>query len=149
MGGCINDANKRATGISYADGLIGYAQQVQLSNVHFVDQRLWFISGFAQDDFKITPKLTLNLGLRYELATPALEGKNQMANFDPTANAGAGGLAQLRRRATLRSILMSAVTIPIVVIQERLAYLGVARGREPVECVVTVIPASAYAISSN
>ena len=91
-GGCVSDANKRATGISYADGLIGYAQQVQLSNVHFVDQRLWFLAGFAQDDFKVTSKLTLNLGLRYEFATPALEGKNQMTNFDPTANAGAGGL---------------------------------------------------------
>ena len=91
-GGCINDTNKRATGISYADGLLGYAQQVQLSNVHFLDQRLWMISGYAQDDLKATPKLTLNLGLRYEFATPALEGKNQMANFDPTANAGAGAL---------------------------------------------------------
>ncbi len=85
-GGCVSG------GISYADGLLGYAQQVQLSNVHFVDQRLWFLSGFAQDDWKVTPKLTLNLGLRYEFATPALEGKNQMANFDPTANGGAGGL---------------------------------------------------------
>jgi len=91
-GGCVKDANKRATGNSYADGLLGYAQQVQLSNVHFVDQRLWMISGFAQDDWKATPKLTLNLGLRYEFATPALEGKNQMANFDPTANGGSGGL---------------------------------------------------------
>ncbi len=101
-GGCINDANKRATGISYADGLLGYAQQVQLSNVHFLDQRLWMISGFAQDDWKATPKLTLNLGLRYEFATPALEGKNQMANFDPNANGGAGGLV-FARSGGLRS----------------------------------------------
>ncbi len=98
-GGCVSDANKRATGLSYADGLLGYAQQVQLSNVHFLDQRLWMIAGFAQDDWKVTPKLTINLGLRYEFATPALEGKNQMANFDPTANGGAGVSSSPRRAA--------------------------------------------------
>jgi hypothetical protein len=81
-----------AGGLSYADGLLGLAQSTQLTNVHFVDQRLWMISGFVQDDWKMTPKLTVNLGLRYDFATPALEGSNQMANFDPTANGGAGGL---------------------------------------------------------
>lgn len=80
------------SGLSYADGLLGYVQSTQLTNVHFVDQRLWMLSGYAQDDWKVTPKLTLNLGLRYDFATPALEASNQMANFDPTANAGAGGL---------------------------------------------------------
>ncbi len=50
------------------------------------------VSGFAQDDWKLLPNLTVNLGLRYDFATPALEGKNQQANFDPTANGGAGGL---------------------------------------------------------
>lgn len=81
-----------AGGLSYADGLLGLAQSTQLTNVHFVDQRLWMVSGFAQDDWKLLPKLTVNLGLRYDFATPALEGKNQQANFDPTANGGAGGL---------------------------------------------------------
>jgi len=80
------------TGLSYADGLLGLVQSTQLTNVFFVDQRLWMVAGFAQDDWKVTPKLTLNLGLRYDFATPALEGKNRMANFDPNANGGAGGL---------------------------------------------------------
>ncbi|GAC1359525.1 MAG: hypothetical protein NVSMB3_07070 [Acidobacteriaceae bacterium] len=79
-------------GLSYADGLLGMAQSTQLTNVHFVDQRLWMVSGFVQDDWKATPKLTLNLGLRYDFATPALEAKNQQANFDPSANGGSGGL---------------------------------------------------------
>jgi hypothetical protein len=82
----------RFTGSSYGDFLLGYVSMSQLTNVHFVDQRLWMLSGFAQDDWKLSRKLTLNLGLRYDFATPALEGKNQMANFDPSANGGAGGL---------------------------------------------------------
>jgi len=77
------------TGLSYADGLLGLAQYTQLTNVFFVDQRLWMLSGFAQDDWKVTPKLTLNLGLRYDFAAPATDAKNRMANFDP---AGSGSL---------------------------------------------------------
>ena len=80
----------------YADGLLGLVQSNQLTNVHFVDQRLWMLSGFFEDDWKVTPQLTLNLGMRYDFATPALNGKNQMANFDPDAGAlvfaGSSGL---------------------------------------------------------
>ncbi len=74
---------------SYADALLGYVRAGTLNNVYFVDQRLWMASGFVQDDWKVTPKLTLNLGLRYEFAAPAVEGKNHQANFDPT---GSGSL---------------------------------------------------------
>ena len=77
------------TGDSYIDGLLGYVYQGGLSNVFFVDQRLWMASAFAQDDWKLTPKLTLNLGLRYDFATPPYSAKNQLANFDP---AGSGSL---------------------------------------------------------
>lgn len=77
------------TGLSYADALLGYVKSAQLSNVLFVDQRLRMFSGFAQDDWKVTPKLTLNLGLRYDFAAPALEARNRMANFNP---AGSGSL---------------------------------------------------------
>ncbi len=77
------------SGFAYADGLLGYAQSDQLTNVFFVDQRLWMLGAFVEDDWKVTPKLTLNLGLRYDFATPALEGRNRIANFNP---AGLGSL---------------------------------------------------------
>jgi hypothetical protein len=73
------------TGLSYADGLMGYVQSTQLTNVFLVDQRLWMASGFAEDDWKVTPQLTLNLGLRYDFATPPLEANNRMADFDPAS----------------------------------------------------------------
>ena len=38
---------------------------------------------YAQDDFKVNSRLTLNLGARYEFATPQWEDKNLLANFDP------------------------------------------------------------------
>ena len=77
-------------GLSYADGLLGLAQSTQLTNILFVDQRLWMASGFAEDDWKVTHKLTLNLGLRYDFAAPAVDAKNRVANFNP---AGSGSLA--------------------------------------------------------
>jgi hypothetical protein len=43
----------------------------------------WGYSGFFQDDWRVTPRLTLNLGLRYEFVTPITEANDQLANFDP------------------------------------------------------------------
>jgi hypothetical protein len=76
-------------GLSYADGLLGLTQSTQLTNVFFVDQRLWMASGFVEDDWKATPRLTINVGLRYDFATPVTEAKNRVANFNP---AGSGSL---------------------------------------------------------
>ena len=47
-------------------------------------QRMHFF--YVQDDFKVSPKLTLNMGVRYEFATPQWEDKNRISNFDPATN---------------------------------------------------------------
>ena len=41
---------------------------------------------YVQDDWRVTPKLTLNLGLRWEFATPIWERDNLWSNFNPATN---------------------------------------------------------------
>jgi Carboxypeptidase regulatory-like domain len=51
-----------------------------------------FAAGFIQDDIKVTPKLTLNLGIRYDYSKPRTERFDRYLGFDPNvANPAAGG----------------------------------------------------------
>lgn len=75
--------NGGRTGIGMADFLLGYPSQAQLTNPAVVDFRMKMISGFVQDDWKLTPKLTVNLGVRYDYATWPYEGADRLTNLDP------------------------------------------------------------------
>jgi hypothetical protein len=75
------DGNR--TGIGVADFLLGYPSAAQLSNLRPVDLRLWMLSYFIQHDWKVTPKFTVNLGLRYDFSTWPYEGGDRMTNVDP------------------------------------------------------------------
>lgn len=65
-----------------ADLLMGNRSRYQLTNyqVSQVRQRMHFF--YFQDDFRVSSKLTINLGARYEFATPQYEEKNRLANFN-------------------------------------------------------------------
>jgi len=52
---------------------------------NFVSSQSFRFGGFAQDNYKVTSKLTLNLGMRYELNTPRTERFNRQSSLDPTA----------------------------------------------------------------
>jgi hypothetical protein len=88
----INDLNatigrmnfeNRFTNRAVGDLLLGLPSQLALTSYTVMDQGQDMQFYFIQDDYRVSPKLTANVGLRYEYATPPRERDNQFANFDP------------------------------------------------------------------
>jgi|SRR5579883_1025028 len=74
--------NGQYTKDAFADFLLGYSSQAKLSTWTNVNFRTTFAHVFAQDDWRATHRLTLNLGLRYEYSPPYLDAHNVISNFD-------------------------------------------------------------------
>jgi Carboxypeptidase regulatory-like domain len=71
------------TGMEYADFLLGYAQTWGAATSPEYGGRLKSPQVFVQDDWKMRPNLTLNLGLRYQINHGWNEVRNNMDSFDP------------------------------------------------------------------
>jgi hypothetical protein len=70
-----------------SDFMFGFRSQYALSNILIANMRQEMHFGYVQDDFRMNNQLTLNLGMRYEYATPHWERDNVLTNYDPVANA--------------------------------------------------------------
>ena len=70
-----------------------------------MDIQDWENGYYVQDDFRVTKRLTLNLGMRYDLYNPYIEKHDLLANFDPTyRNPSTGQVG--------RDVIPSAKTLP-------------------------------------
>jgi len=70
------------TGLGMASLLLGYPNSVSIARAVIPYQYRWkYLAGFAQDDWKVTPRLTLNIGLRYQIEVPRSEKHNMQGTF--------------------------------------------------------------------
>lgn len=77
-----NPITPAGTGSAYASFLMGAVQTASVTTHLGESQATRSISGFFQDDWKINRRLTLNLGLRWDFQTQAVERNNGATNFD-------------------------------------------------------------------
>jgi len=77
-----NPAAPTTGGEAFATFLLGIPDGGTITNTHNVDYHRQIYSFYAQDDFRMTQRLTLNLGLRYELFTTIKAAGKEQANFD-------------------------------------------------------------------
>lgn len=73
------------TGNSIASLLLGEVNAASIQVSEKIRSRSSYVGIFAQDDFRVTSRLTLNIGLRWETELPRREVDNKMNSFDPLA----------------------------------------------------------------
>ena len=78
-----SDLTTDTGGSSLASFLMGYPDSTYRDGQKGSFGMRWTeASAYFMDDFRVNQKLTLNLGLRYDLFTPPVEQENRLANFD-------------------------------------------------------------------
>jgi outer membrane receptor protein involved in Fe transport len=70
------------SGNAAADFLLGYPAQSRATTTQAIqDGYGWLFAGYLQDEFRLNARLTLNLGLRYELPTPFIDRNDAITGF--------------------------------------------------------------------
>ena len=78
-------AGAAGTGHSFASFLLGYPTQIQRDIVDtYPETHRTLLGLFVQDDFRINSKLSVQLGLRWDLMVPPIQTDNRQSTFNPT-----------------------------------------------------------------
>ena len=72
-----------STGVSLADFMTGQFSGFEQDAPYTTHLSNWHVAAFAQDNYRITPRFTANLGLRWDIDTPPVDAHNRLASFIP------------------------------------------------------------------
>jgi hypothetical protein len=104
--GLVGVAN---TGNAVADMIVDQENYAAISVSPNVNDAQWYDAGYAQNDWRLTPKLTLNLGVRYDYFQPYKENSGRQANFVVTGPLGIGtGSGVVQFPESQRNIVLGA-----------------------------------------
>lgn len=97
------------TGFGGADFLADYMNAAGISNLFTSDDARWDRAAYFQDDWKISQRLTLNLGLRYEFTPQYYDRHGHQAMFYPTSLAEGAGTGVYLLPSKSRNVTLSPV----------------------------------------
>lgn len=83
------------TGAAIADLLIGRPNTMGQDSPDDANEGYWNYGFFAQDDWRIIPRLTINLGVRYDVQTAPVDSQHRIAVFSPGVQSTVSPLAML------------------------------------------------------
>ena len=72
-----------STGNVTSDWVTGQASSTEQDSPYTTHLSTWHTAAFVQDDYRVTPHLTLNLGIRWDIDTPPVDSHNRTESFIP------------------------------------------------------------------
>jgi Carboxypeptidase regulatory-like domain len=82
-GASTTPSGKKCPDCALADFELGIPNKVQQDAPSYGFTNSWYTAFFVQDDFRLRPRLTLNLGLRWDVQTPPTDPQNKESTFVP------------------------------------------------------------------
>jgi hypothetical protein len=72
-----------STGNVFSDWVTGQASSAEQDSPYITHLSTWHTAVFVQDDYRITPRFTVNLGIRWDIDTPPVDAHNRTESFIP------------------------------------------------------------------